>query len=378
MLPPNPERRTAGLDLLGITTLSTSLLLVVVPLILGRAQRWPTWTWLCLAASLPAFALFWRGQQRTAGGGNPLIKTEVVGRARVILGLLAPADRHRDLHRAAVHPRPVLPAGPRAQRAGLRTRPGALGRRIRSGRAGHPPPTHPPRPDPAPCREPAARRGVSHHQRRRAHRPSRRRRPGGAARRRRFRARHRIRHSHRASDQRRPAGYAPDISGVATTALQIGGAIRRSRLRQPLPRPGRTPRSIRSQPRLRPDQHFSRRRRAYRRRNGIPDHARPPRRHPRTSPGYLSRERNERQTPTAPRPLPILCHRGIGDRNAIITQGTRITDASGPTTLDTAASAVAPHSYFPVKHQSGSRRGVLLDKVQRVRLPRAMPMRGQQ
>lgn len=90
VLPPDPEHRSVGLDLRGVAILSASLLLVVVPLILGRTQGWPPWTWLCLAASVPTFWLFWSTQRRTAaGGGDPLINTGVVGRPAIILGLLA-------------------------------------------------------------------------------------------------------------------------------------------------------------------------------------------------------------------------------------------------------------------------------------------------
>jgi EmrB/QacA subfamily drug resistance transporter len=55
-----PGRR---MDLSGLVTLSGSVLLFVVPLVLGREEHWPVWGWLCLAASvvlLPVFALVQR------------------------------------------------------------------------------------------------------------------------------------------------------------------------------------------------------------------------------------------------------------------------------------------------------------------------------
>ena len=88
-LPADAARGTAGLDLRGVATLSTSLLLIVVPLTVGRGQGWPIWTWLCLLASVPAFWLFLRTQRRTdATRRPPLINIEALGRSPVLLGLI--------------------------------------------------------------------------------------------------------------------------------------------------------------------------------------------------------------------------------------------------------------------------------------------------
>ncbi len=89
-LPADQPRGTARVDLLGVATLSTSVLLVVVPLILGRGQGWPLWTWVCLVASVPAFWMFLTVQRRVAAaGGDPLVNVSVLARPAVILGLLA-------------------------------------------------------------------------------------------------------------------------------------------------------------------------------------------------------------------------------------------------------------------------------------------------
>ena len=57
----------------GVATLSGAVLLVVLPLVLGRAEGWPGWTWLSLAASVPAFAGFVAAERRVAErGGTPL------------------------------------------------------------------------------------------------------------------------------------------------------------------------------------------------------------------------------------------------------------------------------------------------------------------
>jgi MFS family permease len=63
------DEPTAGarLDVPGVLGLTATVLLVVVPLTHGRAEWWPLWTWLCLAATVPAFWLFWP----VSGGGRP-------------------------------------------------------------------------------------------------------------------------------------------------------------------------------------------------------------------------------------------------------------------------------------------------------------------
>jgi Major Facilitator Superfamily len=89
-LPADAERSSRGVDLVGVTMLSVSVLLVVLPLVLGRTAGWPPWTWLCLAASLPAFGVFLASQRRQAArGGAPLIHVDVLARPAVSFGLLA-------------------------------------------------------------------------------------------------------------------------------------------------------------------------------------------------------------------------------------------------------------------------------------------------
>src|SRR6185369_8983425 len=57
VLPADPDGHRDRLDLLGVLTLSATVLLVIVPLLLGSERGWPTWSWLCLVLSLPALAL---------------------------------------------------------------------------------------------------------------------------------------------------------------------------------------------------------------------------------------------------------------------------------------------------------------------------------
>jgi predicted MFS family arabinose efflux permease len=88
-LPADDRRASRGTDLVGLATLSASLVLIVVPLILGRPQGWPVWTWVCLAASLPALRMFLVAQREVAArGGSPLVNVQVIARAAVSWGLL--------------------------------------------------------------------------------------------------------------------------------------------------------------------------------------------------------------------------------------------------------------------------------------------------
>lgn len=76
------------LDLPGVVTLSSALLLVVLPLTLGRQQHWPVWTWASLAASMPLLAVFAAVERRaTVRGGSPLLNLHVIARPAIAWGL---------------------------------------------------------------------------------------------------------------------------------------------------------------------------------------------------------------------------------------------------------------------------------------------------
>jgi MFS family permease len=90
VLPPDAGRTARQLDVAGAATLTAALALLVMPLALGRSQGWPAWTWLCLAASVPAIAGFVCLQRRTADrGGSPLIAVAVLGRPPALATLSA-------------------------------------------------------------------------------------------------------------------------------------------------------------------------------------------------------------------------------------------------------------------------------------------------
>lgn len=91
-LPADQPRKAKRLDLIGVTTLSLALLLLVVPLVLGRDEGWPVWTWVCLAASVPMFALFVAAERRlVARGGYPLITLALLSRPPVAFALVSQA-----------------------------------------------------------------------------------------------------------------------------------------------------------------------------------------------------------------------------------------------------------------------------------------------
>jgi hypothetical protein len=90
---PRESRRTARrIDLAGVATLSSAVLLVVLPLVLGRAEGWAAWTWVSLAASVPAVAAFVAAERAVRGrGGAPLVNVHALAPRPVCCGLLAVA-----------------------------------------------------------------------------------------------------------------------------------------------------------------------------------------------------------------------------------------------------------------------------------------------
>jgi MFS family permease len=89
-VPVDERRLSRRIDVVGVATLTASALLVVMPLVLGRVEGWPPWTWLCLAASVPALTLFVATQRRVASrGGAPLLNVGVLARPAVGWALVA-------------------------------------------------------------------------------------------------------------------------------------------------------------------------------------------------------------------------------------------------------------------------------------------------
>jgi EmrB/QacA subfamily drug resistance transporter len=78
------------IDLPGATLLGAGLFLLVLPMVIGRDEGWPAWSFACLAASpfvLAAFAAYERGRTRRAA--SPLIDTSLFSQRPFTLGLTA-------------------------------------------------------------------------------------------------------------------------------------------------------------------------------------------------------------------------------------------------------------------------------------------------
>jgi MFS family permease len=92
-LPTSEPSHRQKLDLAGVGLLSVGLLMLVTPLVFGQDQGWPLWAWLCLFGSVPVFALFVRVERRVADGdGYPLINVHVLTRKRISLALFSQAS----------------------------------------------------------------------------------------------------------------------------------------------------------------------------------------------------------------------------------------------------------------------------------------------
>ncbi|MBC6456397.1 MFS transporter [Actinomadura sp. HBU206391] len=87
-----PESRAAGgarVDLAGAALVTLGLTAIVFPLVQGRYEGWPAWTWLCLAAAVPLLGAFALQQRRLAGrGGSPLMDLSLFTRRAFSAGVV--------------------------------------------------------------------------------------------------------------------------------------------------------------------------------------------------------------------------------------------------------------------------------------------------
>ena len=118
LVPESRASQGSRFDLAGVALITACLVAVVLPLVDGRQEGWPAWSWIALAAAVPLAIAFVAHQRRKAGAAGPAARPAGVrvlaaaGRADHPDGLLVPAGGQlpRD--------RPVPAAGPRAVPAG--------------------------------------------------------------------------------------------------------------------------------------------------------------------------------------------------------------------------------------------------------------------
>ncbi|BAJ28537.1 MULTISPECIES: MFS transporter [Kitasatospora] len=87
-----PESKGTGsakLDLFGTLLVTVGLVGVILPLIKGREEGWPAWTWECLAVSVVLLAAFaWYQARLGARGGAPLITMGLFRQRAFSVGLV--------------------------------------------------------------------------------------------------------------------------------------------------------------------------------------------------------------------------------------------------------------------------------------------------
>ncbi|MFC5834283.1 MFS transporter [Nonomuraea insulae] len=108
VLPADQGGGKTGLDPWGLVTLSAAVLLLVVPLVLGRDLGWPVWGWISMALSLAMFAAFVRIEQWVAArGGRPLVDARMLRspgmRPGLAILLFGPATWGAFLFTSALH-----------------------------------------------------------------------------------------------------------------------------------------------------------------------------------------------------------------------------------------------------------------------------------
>jgi EmrB/QacA subfamily drug resistance transporter len=82
-LPRRREREEHDLDITGSVLLTGVLLLVLIPLVDGRVSGWPLWSWIVLAASVPAGVGLVAWELRLARrGGEPVLQVRLIRQHR--------------------------------------------------------------------------------------------------------------------------------------------------------------------------------------------------------------------------------------------------------------------------------------------------------
>jgi EmrB/QacA subfamily drug resistance transporter len=85
---PRPRATRPQLDLCGAVLSTLGVLLLIYPLVQGRAAGWPAWTYVSMAAAAGAFAVFAAQQRhRHLAGRTPLIEPSLLGKRGFVGGL---------------------------------------------------------------------------------------------------------------------------------------------------------------------------------------------------------------------------------------------------------------------------------------------------
>ena len=89
-LPESRPAHASRLDLPGVGLVAVGALLLVYPLVQGREQGWPTWTYAMMAAAVLVFAAFGRYEvRRQRAGRDPLVVPSLFRRRAFTGGLVA-------------------------------------------------------------------------------------------------------------------------------------------------------------------------------------------------------------------------------------------------------------------------------------------------
>jgi EmrB/QacA subfamily drug resistance transporter len=86
VVPESRAERAQGFDFTGVGLVTVALMLLLYPLVQGRELDWPAWTFVSIATSVPAMALFaWQQRRRERRGSAPLVSLGLF-RQRAFLG----------------------------------------------------------------------------------------------------------------------------------------------------------------------------------------------------------------------------------------------------------------------------------------------------
>jgi MFS family permease len=92
LVPADEAQGTSQLDLAGLVTAVSAVMLVVLPMVLGHELRWPVWTFSCIAAGIVLVVVFVAIERKAkTGGGDPLLDLTVLRAPGLVPGLLAMA-----------------------------------------------------------------------------------------------------------------------------------------------------------------------------------------------------------------------------------------------------------------------------------------------